>query len=170
MQLYVVRHGPAGDSFEWEGPDQERPLTPRGKQVVRRVGGRLGELGIAPDAILTSPYVRAAQTAEILAQALDRTDRLATDARLAAGFGTADLMSLLADYDRAHVLMIVGHEPDLGEAVCELTGAERIRMKKGAVARVDLADPHTSRGELQWLAPPKVLAGAMHEERAAVLE
>ncbi len=56
--------------------------------------------------------------------------------------------------------MIVGHEPDLGQAICNLIGAERLRMKKGAVALVDVPDPREARGELQWLAPPRVLAPA----------
>jgi phosphohistidine phosphatase len=165
MQLYVVRHGPAGDSSAWTGPDRDRPLTSRGEQVVLRVAKRLAELGVEVDAIITSPYVRAKQTAEILAQSLDRTDQLETDARLGAGFGIADLMSLLADYSEVSALMIVGHEPDLGQAICNLVGAERLKMKKGAVALVDVPDPHTARGQLLWVVPPAVLAG-----EGAVLE
>ncbi len=159
MQLYIVRHGPAGNAGEWAGPDSDRPLTRHGKQVVLRVAQRLADLGLEVDAIITSPYVRARQTAEILARTLHRADQLETDARLAAGFGIADLMSLLADYSEVSALVIVGHEPDLGQAICNLVGAERLKMKKGAVALVDVPDPHTARGQLQWVAPPAVLAG-----------
>ncbi len=159
MQLYIVRHGPAGDAGDWKGPDRERPLTTSGKQLMLHVAERLDELGVTVDAIVTSPYVRATQTAEILARALHRTDQLETDARLGAGFEIADLMSLLADYADLSSLMIVGHEPDLGQAICELIGAERLKMKKGTVALVDLPDPHTSRGQLQWVVPPALLVG-----------
>jgi phosphohistidine phosphatase len=159
MQLYIVRHGPAGDASEWTSPDRDRPLTTHGKNVVLRVAEKLAELGVEVDAIITSPYVRAKQTADILARALHRTDQLETDGRLSAGFGIADLMSLLADYAEASSLMIVGHEPDLGQAICELVGAERLKMKKGAVALVDVPDPHTARGQLQWVVPPAVLVG-----------
>lgn len=157
MQLYIVRHGAAGDSAEWQGPDKDRPLTKRGKQVTAQVADRLAELGVKPDAIISSPYVRARQTADILARGLHDTDRLESDARLVPGFGIADLMSLLTDYSDAGSLMIVGHEPDLGQVICELIGAERLKMRKGSVALVDLPDPHTARGQLQWVAPPAIL-------------
>ena len=160
MHLYIVRHGPAGNRDEWSGPDSERPLTPKGKQVVHRVAERLADLDVSVDAIVTSPYVRSEQTAEIIAKSLDRADRLETDARLAPCFGIAELMSLLADYSGVSALMIVGHEPDLGQAICELIGAERLKMKKGAIALVDLPDPSTAQGQLLWVAPPGVLADA----------
>jgi phosphohistidine phosphatase len=159
MHLYIVRHGPAGDSAGWVGRDFDRPLTTRGKQVVLGVAERLAELGVSVDAIVTSPYVRARETAEIIARTLQITDRLEDDARLGSGFGIADLMSLLADYSGVSALMIVGHEPDLGQAICELIGAERLKMKKGTVALIDLADPRTARGQLQWVAPPNILVG-----------
>lgn len=160
MQLYIVRHGPAAERAEWTGSDFDRPLTPAGKQVVLRVAERLADLGIGVDAIVSSPYIRARETAEIVARTLGRTDRLELDARLGAGFGLADLMSLLADYAGVSALMIVGHEPDLGRAICELVGTERLKMKKGAVALVDLPDPHSARGQLQWAAPPRILSAA----------
>lgn len=159
MHLYIVRHGPAGNSAEWTGRDFDRPLTARGRQVMLGVAERLAELSVSVDAIVTSPFVRARETAEIIARALQLTDRLEEDARLGSGFGIADLMSLLADYSGVSALMIVGHEPDLGQAICDLSGAERMKLKKGAVALVDMRDPRTARGQLQWLAPPNILAG-----------
>jgi len=141
MHLYIVRHGPAVEPNEWGGSEVERPLTPHGKQVVLRVAERLAAMKVAVDAIVTSPYVRARETAEIIARTLDRDDRLEEDGRLSPGFGIADLMSLLADYSEVSGLMIVGHEPDLGQAICEFIGAERLKMKKGGVALVDLPDP-----------------------------
>jgi phosphohistidine phosphatase len=168
VDLYIVRHGPAGDPLSWSGPDDSRPLTKKGIAVVTAVAGRLGELGVRPDAIVTSPYVRAFQTAEIIARTLGRTDRLETDGRLSAGFELPDLMSLLADYAPVPSLMIVGHEPDLGDVLHELTGLARPRVRKAAVACVQLADPRTARGELQWFAPPAVLVGGSLVEPVTV--
>ncbi len=157
MQLYIVRHGAAGDATEWEGPDEKRPLTSKGKRTMARVAERLADLDVRPAAIVSSPYLRARQTAEVLARTLGETDRLGSDGRLVPGFGIADLMGLLADYAEASSLMLVGHEPDLSQAICELIGAERLKMKKGGVAFLDLPNPHVSRGQLIWLAPPDVL-------------
>src|SRR5512138_3566793 len=71
MRLYVLRHGLAGDRTKWQGDDAERPLTAQGKKKMASEAKRFRELGISPDTILTSPLVRAYQSAEIVGDELD---------------------------------------------------------------------------------------------------
>jgi phosphohistidine phosphatase len=156
MRLFFFRHGPAGSRAEWDGPDDERPLTTEGRAMVERVCRSLAKGGVTVDALLTSPLARARQTAEIAAEALGLSDGLADDERLAHGLDRGLLKEIIADHPGAQALMVVGHEPDFSATIAELTGGAVV-MKKAAVARVDL-DESVMRGELVWLVPPRVLA------------
>jgi phosphohistidine phosphatase len=148
MTLYLLRHGEA-DWPNWDKPDDERPLTKKGKKEMRRVAKFLCELDVAPAWILTSPLPRAQQTAKIVAKCL-KID-LREEAALRPGFNAVKLKKLLGiDAD----LMIVGHEPDFSGVIRTLTGAN-VKLAKAGVARVDLEDNRT-RGRLIWLVPPKV--------------
>ena len=113
-------------------------------------------LEIAPEVIVTSPLVRARQTAEIVGEALGVDDKVVDDERLAHGFGRKQLGAILADHPDAESLMVVGHEPEFSATIGELTGG-RVACKKGSLARVDVADRESLRGELIWLLQPKVL-------------
>jgi len=154
MELYFLRHGPAGSMSDWQGPDVERPLTDAGRRVVSAVADGLGRMDVDVDVILTSPYTRAMQTAEIVAERLGVSDRLHTDERLMAGFGLTELQRVLRDHGDIAGLMLVGHEPDFSTLVGELTGGSSVHMKKAAVARVDVEDAEAAGGVLQWLIPP----------------
>ena len=156
MVVYFLRHGPAGSRSEWEGPDGLRPLTDDGRKAVGRAAEALARAGVVVDAILTSPLVRARQTAEIAAAALGVVhDDLVDDERLAQGFGKAALADILAEHRGQRALMVVGHEPDFSATIADLTGGSVV-MKKAGVARVDL-DPAAMRGELVWLLAPRIL-------------
>ena len=154
MQIVFLRHGPAGSKAEWQGPDAERPLTDDGRGVVVAVAGALARAGIAVDALLTSPLVRARQTAEIAAAALGCVDRLANDERLGRGLDRKLLAAIVAEHPDARTLMLVGHEPDFSATIAQLTGAS-VTIKKAGVAGVDL-DEQTMRGTLVWLLPPRL--------------
>ena len=93
IELYFLRHADAGDPMAWTGDDAERPLSDKGRKQADRLGRFLAGLGFAPDAIITSPKVRAAQTAEIVAEHLDVT--VAVDDRLAGGLDPGTLDGLL---------------------------------------------------------------------------
>jgi phosphohistidine phosphatase len=157
LRLYFLRHGQAAGRTEWQGEDAARPLTADGKQRVQREGVALRALGLDLDRILTSPLLRAQQTAEIVASALGLSAKLTTDPRLAPGFGPARLKALLAAHRGAAALLLVGHEPDFSETVSHLIGGARLEVKKGGLALVELADPAALEGQLVWLIPPKVL-------------
>ena len=156
VRVHLLRHGHAGDAFEWIGDDDLRPLTKKGRRQAERLGAFLEVHGVRPDVIVSSPLVRARQTAEIVAEALGMTIKV--DPRLGSGFGKRDLWSLL-DETAAREIMLVGHDPDFSSLLTYLIDAAGMSMKKGALATVDL---HTKlgdgEGELRWLVPPDLLA------------
>ncbi|HKU67300.1 MAG TPA: phosphohistidine phosphatase SixA [Candidatus Baltobacteraceae bacterium] len=157
MKLYFLRHGVAADTDGWKGSDAERPLTDEGRKSMEREAKALANLNLAPDVILTSPLVRAKQTAEIVAGRLHRDDRVIEDVHLAEAFDVNVLGQLLRKHGDAQAVMLVGHEPDFSRTIGELTGGARVDLKKGGLARVDLSDASSTSGELVWLIPPKVL-------------
>lgn len=159
MIVYFVRHGIAEEADAWQGSDAERPLTTKGRAKMVDAGKRLADLEIKPDAIVTSPLVRARQTAEIVAKALRASGALTEDERLAGGFNRHGLAGILKDYVSAKSVMLVGHEPAMSAVIGHAIGDGRVEMKKGAVACVEFSDPASPRGELLWLAPPKILIG-----------
>ena len=149
MKLCFLRHGEA-DWPNWDKPDDERPLTERGRKEMKRVAKFLERLKLSADAILTSPLPRASQTAEIVAKRLGI--ELKTEPALAHGFNTERLRRLLGKADPGCV-MLVGHEPEFSEVIKELTGGE-IKLSKAGVALLEVNRGCTS-GILLWLFPPK---------------
>jgi phosphohistidine phosphatase len=113
------------------------------------------ELGV--DRIITSPLLRALQTAEIVAVELRRKDRLVTDQRLGPDFGPERLPEILRENRETRDLMLVGHEPSMSATIGRLIGGGRVELKKGGLARVDVPDPAELSGSLDWLLPPRVL-------------
>jgi phosphohistidine phosphatase len=152
MKLYFLRHGQANWEH-WDRPDEERPLTKKGRKEVENIASALKELKVRPQEILTSPLPRASETAAIVSEELDV--ELGTTPLLAPGFGLHSLRQLLTEHP-ARDLMLVGHEPDFSLALAQLTGGT-VRMAKAGIARVDLENETDLRGELVWLIPPKVL-------------
>ena len=149
MKLCFLRHGEA-DWPNWDKPDDERPLTERGRKEMKRVAKFLERLKFTADAILTSPLPRASQTAEIVAKGLGI--ELKTEPALAHGFSVERLRHLVAKAD-ADCVMVVGHEPNFSEVIKELTGGE-IKLSKAGVALLEVNRGCTS-GKLLWLFPPK---------------
>jgi phosphohistidine phosphatase len=157
MELYLVRHGVAASRRDWQGNDVDRPLTQEGREEMQRVAVGIAKMGLALDAILTSPYPRASETAEIIAKKLGMTDKLAKDDRLEYGFGRKKLREILSDHGDAQALMLVGHEPDFSKLIGKLTGG-RVVIDKGGMAHITVPDADALKGELCSLLPPQVLA------------
>ena len=128
MKLYVVRHGPAEDQSS-SGQDGDRALTPSGRERVRSVAELLVELDEAPVTIITSPLVRAVQTAEIIAvvaRPAQSKGLVEVRREMSPSGDPAELVGqLLAE--RRKRAMIVGHEPDLSELVATLLGKDSFR-------------------------------------------
>ncbi|MFN2475684.1 MAG: phosphohistidine phosphatase SixA [Chthoniobacterales bacterium] len=150
MNLYFLRHGRA-DWPDWDKPDDERPLTKRGKKQVGRVAKMLCKLKVRPDIILTSPLPRAEQTAQIAAKHLCADVRV--EPSLAKGFNVEKLGEILKSNAVAE-LMLVGHEPDFSAVIHAVTGGD-VKLAKAGVARVDL-ERGAKTGRLLWLLPPKL--------------
>lgn len=155
MKLYFLRHGVAVEPEEWDGAEVDRPLSAAGEAALAGAVLLLRAAGISPEALLTSPLVRARRTAAIVAEGLGLTARVEVAPLLAPGFDTGRLTEVLKPRSGVESLLLVGHEPDLGETVGELIGGSRVEMKKGALACVVLKDPKELRGYLAWLVPPR---------------
>ncbi|MFL5868457.1 MAG: SixA phosphatase family protein [Thermoleophilaceae bacterium] len=139
--IWLLRHGHAEDGV----PDAERPLSERGEAQSRDAGAALAALGIALDACVSSPKVRAADTARIVCEELGGIE-VQLDDRL--GGGPFDPSELAADYGED--VLLVGHDPDFSAAVHSATGAQ-VRMKKGGLAGI-------AKGELVLLLRPSELS------------
>jgi len=135
MDLYVLRHGIPVDSGDWLGDDASRPLTENGTAELENALTALrdsGEVGV--DLVLTSPAVRAHQTAQIAARIL--LARLEILPALAAGLGPATLMHALEGRTLPNRLMVVGHNPDLPMLVAALAGGSSLEhpLERGGLA------------------------------------
>ena len=156
MRLFFLRHGLA-DHPVWTKPDSERPLNAEGIEKMERSAQLIKDLNLGVDAVVTSPLVRARQTAELAISHLPEVT-LHVDQRLAPGFDLDLLASLLTDFPDTGALLLVGHEPDFSEVIGELTGGMRVVVKKGSLARIDLISLDPPAGSLVWMIPPKLLA------------
>lgn len=124
--IYLLRHG---DAEEGMGDDAVRRLTLKGERQARAAGEALAALGIEPDACLTSPKARAADTAKLTCEALAIEPEITEELR-GGPFDSTDLAAGRGD------VLLVGHEPDFSTEVARLTGA-RVKLRKGGLAAVD---------------------------------
>ncbi len=160
MEVYLLRHAIAVDrgTPEYEGRDDERPLTKEGIKKMKSAAVGMARLDLRFDCIWTSPIPRAKHTAEIVANALDAEDLLEEHEELGHGFSCEALLRLLQGASRSERILLVGHQPDLGEfASYLLTGDNRLRIsyKKGALLRIDFDDtPAAGAGTLAWFLEP----------------
>jgi phosphohistidine phosphatase len=156
MLLDLLRHADAGDPEAWERPDAERPLSDKGRKQAKRLGEHLASIGFRAEAIITSPKVRAAETAELVADKIEGT--VASDDRLAGPLDLEVVEAILGEAGDPDEAMLVGHDPDFSELVSVLCAAAGVTMRKGALARIEIDRPlRAGGGTLRWLLPPDVL-------------
>jgi phosphohistidine phosphatase len=156
MVAYFLRHA---DAEPRSNSDHERKLTSKGREQAEKVGKFLVRCGLLPEIILTSPLVRARQTARIVAEALNNSEVVEVD-WLACGM-TAEtcLMELKARQGAASALL-VGHEPDFSEAIAEILGVKdsgAIKIRKAALTGIELLDFQQGQGQMQFLVPAKLM-------------
>lgn len=158
-QLYLIRHGVAAERGDVWPDDARRPLTDAGVKRLRKVAAGLVEAGVGFDLVLTSPLVRAKQTAEILAAGLEPHPLIVVTDALAPGGAYAAVLDELGRHARRRRLALVGHEPDIGALAARLTASRHaFEFKKGAIARIDVATlPPTGPGSLRWFLTPRLL-------------
>ena len=164
MQLYIVRHGIAVDREDPKCPaDPERYLTEEGMEKTRQVAKGVAEVGAVPDLMLASTYVRAFQTAEIFAAALEYpVQKIERTELLLPGAEPIQLFRKLSKDKDLSVVYIFGHAPHLDDVLATAIGSEHhiSAMKKAGVALVELKRLVPPSGELIWLATPKLLRKA----------
>jgi len=156
VELFLLRHAHAGDPARWQGDDALRPLSAKGRLQADTLAEHLAALGLALDLVVSSPRVRARETAEPIARALGLD--VVVDPRVAMGLDMSSLEELLADRGHPARPLVVGHDPDISDLVADLVGATSLPMRKGALVRVDAPRPlRPASGILRWLLPPDAL-------------
>lgn len=161
-KVCMMRHGPAvmrgSAGF---ADDSKRPLTPQGKKKMQAIAKGLRRLAFVPDWVVTSPLMRAAETAEIVAQSLPNRVPLDPCDALCPGGSEEELFSFLASHPNRNRVLLVGHEPDFGEMAARLLGASRnaqLTFKKGGCCLIAFNEfPPRSPGNLVWWLTPRIL-------------
>jgi phosphohistidine phosphatase len=158
IQLHLLRHAHAGDPMKWSHDDADRPLSEKGRLQAERLGLFLAEAGFQPDAILSSPKLRALDTARLVATALELPVRV-VDA-LEGPLDVDAVETLLGSAGDPSRPLLVGHDPAFSELAAELLGVAALPIRKGGLVRIDLARPiQPGTGLLRWLVPPELLLG-----------
>ena len=161
MNLYLLRHGlavePGTAGFR---KDFERPLTPEGKQKLRSVAKAIKALDLYFDLILSSPYIRARQTAELVAKSLKASERLELLDALAPDGNIRKLVKLLEGLaPPPQEILLVGHEPYMSSLISRLVYGQpgaRVVMKKGGLCKLSVGSiEHGRCASLEWLLTPK---------------
>lgn len=158
--LYLVRHAAAAERGDDWPDDTKRPLTRKGVARVREMSEGLTALEVGLDVVITSPLVRARETAEWLVAGWSSRPVLGVSTALAPGLVSAAVSDMLSRHPKAKSIALVGHEPGLGEFAAWLIGATRpLILKKGGVIRIDVPaiPPMPGTGQLVWAATPKML-------------
>jgi phosphohistidine phosphatase len=158
MNLYLIRHAIAVEEYE---DDSQRPLTEKGKKKMRNIAKGLRTLGVELDLILSSPYVRAAETAEILGEVFKMKQEVQFSDNLVPMGDPALLIAEMNEKYAASSVALVGHEPFLtafiGLLISENTSVD-ITLKKGGVCRLSADDLHHShKASMDWLLTPGIL-------------
>ncbi len=163
MKLYLLRHGPAVERTEFGGQNDDlRPLTAEGRQKMRAAARGMRALGLSFDLILSSPYVRAHDTAALVAQVLTCRRHLKLTQLLTPEANPASLIRHLATLPRTHRVMLVGHEPQLSRTLTRLLSAgtpEAWKLRKGSLCLLTVETFRRRPGaRLEWLLQAKQLA------------
>jgi phosphohistidine phosphatase len=160
MDLFILRHGEAGNRMTVVEEDSERSLTPEGRIEMQKIARSLKVMGLQANRVITSPLRRARETAEITAKTL-KIPILEEWTELKPNGSKPALYRKLARLEQNSGLILVGHEPYLSSMIGEIIGTveDRIILKKGGFGKVRITSftPRIS-GELRWLLTPKILA------------
>ena len=153
LQLWLGRHGEADDP-DTAPSDFERKLTAFGRHQVGQMTRWLLTREQPPQLILHSPLVRARQTAEVIAGEISGGVVVMEESLLAPGFATASLLNRLTNAGVERVVCI-GHQPDIGRSLSEMTGGVRAEIAPGTLAGIEFQGLTTvGAGTLRWLADP----------------
>src|ERR1700722_6817162 len=153
MEIYLLRHGIA-ENGRPGGRDSDRALTAEGREKLRRILKRAHQAGVQPSLILASPYVRAVETAEIAAEALEYRGQIVKTQALVPDASPQDAWDEICSRRTEAAILLASHEPLMSSLAAFLLSSPglQVEMKKGALARVDCEhfgpEPH---GTLKWM-------------------
>jgi len=156
MVVYFLRHAEAEPDA---GSDFERKLTVKGLEQAEKVGKFLVRYGLIPDLIITSPVVRAKQTARVVAQRLGDAEVLG-EHWLACGMTPMRCLEQLTAHQELKSVLLVGHEPDFSDTIAAFLGlpdADAIKVRKASLTAVDLPVLQAGAGQLQFSVPPRLM-------------
>lgn len=159
MLLYCIRHGIAENVAE-SGRDADRQLTPEGAERTGMVATAMSRIGVYFDRIISSPYLRAMQTAEILARAVNHPQDIFSDTRLVPSAHSHDAAGIILEHRDAESILFVGHEPSMGYIISGLCAMGHLQMevKKASVTALQITRLHPQpAGCLLWTLPPKII-------------
>lgn len=163
MDLYLLRHAIAGERGSGGySSDHERPLTPKGRKKMRRIAEGMLAMDLSFDQIISSPFTRARQTAEIVARVFECEELVTFSKHLEVGGNPSLLVREIQQwYSTCESIILVGHEPYLSTFVSRLiSGSDdlRVTMKKGGLCKLSLPSLHYSKcATLEWLLTPAQL-------------
>lgn len=161
MDCVLIRHGIAVEPNEWDGEEAHRPLTDKGRTRTKQVAQGLAALDIAPTVIVSSPFARAHETAEILQRALDSKTSIQLCEELVPGGQPEKVLALLATFAEEDCVLCVSHEPLLG-ALAGLMLAGKplsgLAFRKAGGCLIRFTEiPKAGRGQLDWWMRPTQL-------------
>jgi phosphohistidine phosphatase len=161
MELVFLRHGLVADREEWKGTDEDRPLTTEGVDRIKEVVRGLRALKVRPDVILSSPLLRARETAEIAKKGLITDAKVELADELTSSAAPDQLIARLADLAEKPVVLCVGHEPHISTTISAMVSgktAASFDVKKAGVCCIRFTGiPKAGAGTMLWLLPPKFL-------------
>jgi phosphohistidine phosphatase len=157
MEVYLLRHGIAEDNAP-TGRDADRRLTEEGREKLRRVLKRAASAGVEPTLILSSPYKRALETAEIAAAELRYKGAILRANSLTPDSSPPSLWSEIREHRDEAAILMAGHEPLFSSTVGYLLGSTQtmVEFRKAALVRIDLHGFTSPHGVLQWMLTPKL--------------
>ncbi len=163
MKLIFVRHAVAIERTA-DVPEELRHLTSEGRAFLRKTARTMLKNGVEPTLVLTSPLLRAVQTADIIAESLSYVGPVMVAEELSPGFDLAALQRVIATYHQMDELMLVGHEPDLSEVVSALLKDKQcFSFRKGCAIKLVCRDGFDSAARFKWLAAGKKLTTSLRE-------
>ena len=158
MEIYLLRHGIAEDHAA-SARDADRRLTEEGRAKLRRVLERAHQAGVAPSLILSSPYRRALETAEIAAHELGYEGKIVRSPALTPNSSPQQVWDAIREHREESAVLVAGHEPLFSANVAYLLGTTRamVHFRKGALVRIDVeSSGPTPAGVLEWMLTAKL--------------
>jgi len=153
MLLTFLRHAEAEDEVT---SDFERKLTSKGLEQADKAGKFCVKFGLVPDIILSSPVVRAEQTAKAVSKRLDDRE-IVVERWIACGMDPETCLESLAAYAKFDHVMLVGHEPDFSEAISAFTGGSSVNIRKASLTAVDMPSLRAGAGRLEFSIPVRLM-------------